>query len=47
MLEAMKKLFKRISEDEMINFIDRAERFVRMGEIDPEADLVRNHLLAA
>ena len=43
MLEVMKKLFERISEDEMNNFIESAKGFATMRGIDPEASLVRSH----
>ena len=42
-LGVMKKLFERISRDEMNNFIDSANVFARTRDVDPEADFVRHH----
>ena len=43
MLEAMKKLFERIFENKMNNFIDSAKLFAKMREVDLEADFFSHH----
>ena len=40
MLEAMKKLFERISKDKMNSFLDSTKVFARKREVDLEADFV-------
>ena len=41
--EAIKKLFERILEDEMNNFIDSAKVFTRTREVNLEEDFFRHN----
>lgn len=43
MLDATKKLFERISCEEMNSLIDSAAQFAKRMEVDPEADFIRHH----